>query len=76
MCIRDSYNGKLCTMVLDKKDYVIYINNLQYYLNKGMELLSVNRSIKFNQKPFVKPYINFNTATRAQSKTAFEKDFY
>lgn len=72
----EHYNRKLCTTLLDKKDYVVHVQNLKYYLNKGMELVRVNRVIKFHQKPFMKPYIDFNTAKRAQSKTPFEIEFY
>ena len=32
--------------------------------------------IKFNQKPWLKPYIDMNTKLRKKVKTNFEKDFF
>ena len=31
--------------------------------------------LEFNQSPFLKDYINFNTEKRKQVKNSFEKDF-
>ena len=35
-----------------------------------------NRTIKFNQKTQLKPYIDMNTKLRTEAKTDFEKDFF
>ena len=35
-----------------------------------------NRTIKFNQKAQLKPYIDMNTKLRTEAKTDFEKDFF
>ncbi len=32
--------------------------------------------VEFNQKPFLKPYIDFNTDKRKEAKNEFEKDFF
>lgn len=42
----------------------------------GLVLKTVHRVIKFRQKAFLKPYIDYNSKKRAESKNAFEKDFY
>jgi hypothetical protein len=41
-----------------------------------MKLMKVHRVLTFNQKAWLKPYIEFNTMKRQQAKNKFEKDFY
>ena len=36
----------------------------------------VHRVIEFNQKAWLKPYIDMNTTLRKKAKTNFEKDFF
>ena len=36
----------------------------------------MRRVIQFNQKTWLKPYINMNTKLRAVGKNDFEKDFF
>ena len=45
-------------------------------LNHGLILKKVYRVIKFNQKDWLKPYIDMNTELRQESKNNFEKDFF
>jgi len=35
----------------------------------------VHKGIKFNESPWLKPYINKNTALRTKASNNFEKDF-
>ena len=44
-------------------------------LNRGLVSKKVHRIIKFNQKAWLKPYINVNTDLRKKAKSDFEKDF-
>ncbi len=67
---------KLVPNLHDKKKYVLYYRNLQYYLSQGMVLETIHRVISFDQKAWMKPYIELNTYMRTQATTAFEKDFY
>ena len=56
--------------------YVIHIRALKQALNHGLILKSINRAIQFNQKPWLKPYIDMNTKLRKEAKNEFEKDFF
>ena len=50
---------------LDKKtEYVIHIRNLKQALNHGLILEKIHRVINFNQKAWLKPYIDMNTKLR------------
>ena len=55
---------KLVTNLQDKTEYVIHIRNLKQALNHGLILKKVHREIKFNQKFWLKPYIDMNTNLR------------
>ena len=45
-------------------------------MNYGLVLKKVHRVIKFNQKAWLKPYIDLNTELRQKVKNNFEKDFF
>ena len=59
----------------DKKEYVIHIRNLKQALNHTLELKKVHRVTKFNQKAWLKSYIDMDTELRKNAKNDFEKDF-
>ena len=66
---------KLVANLHDKTEYVIHIANLKQALNNGLILKKVHRVIKFNQKAWLKPYIDMNTKLTQKAKSNFEKDF-
>ena len=68
--------NKLLFNVNDKKNYVVHIKALKQALNYGLILKKVDRVIQFNQKGWLKPYINMNTKLRTEAKNDFEKDFF
>ena len=67
---------KLVTNLRDKTRYVLCIRNLKQSLNHGLALKRVHRVIKFNQKAWLKPYVDMNTKLRQKAKNNFEKDSF
>ena len=67
---------KLICSLYDKKNYVDHISSLKQALNHGLILKKVHRVIKFNQRSWLKEYIDMNTECRMNAKNDFEKDFY
>ena len=66
---------KLVCNLLNKKKFVVHINALKQALNHGLKLRKIHIVIKFNQKEWLKPYIDMNTELRKEAKHDFEKDF-
>ena len=48
----------------NKTEHAIHIKNLKEALNHGLILKQVHRVIKFNQKAWIKPYIDMNIKLR------------
>ena len=48
---------------------------LKQAMNHGLVLKKVHRVVQFNQKAWLKPYIDMNTKWRPEAKNDFEKDF-
>jgi len=67
---------KLVPNLMSKKNYVVHYRNLQQYLALGLRVTKIHRVLEFEQKPFMKSYIELNTELRKKAKTDFEKDFF
>ena len=52
---------KLIPTLRDKKEYVLYYCNLQLYLDLCLKIKKVHRVLEFDQSPWLKQYIDFNT---------------
>ena len=66
---------KLVCNLHDKKNYVVHISILKLALDHGLKLRKVHRVIEFNQKAWLKEYIDVNTELRKNAANDFEKDF-
>ena len=67
---------KLICSIENKENYVIHIRALKQALNHGLKLKKAHLVIKFNQKAWLKPYIDRNTKLRTNAKKEFEKNFF
>ena len=60
----------------DKSSYIVHIINLKQALDHGLVLKKVHKVIQFNQKAWLKPYIDMNIKLRTEAKSDSEKDFF
>ena len=78
MCDRIEINGveKLVPNLRDKKSNVIHIQALNQVLQHGLRLDRIHRAIDFDQSPWLKTYMDFNTQLRTAATNDFVKDFF
>ena len=74
--LKPSATPKLVSDLREKQHYKIHYSNLKYVLSLGVELVAVHRVVRFQQKPWLKPYIDHNNRRRGECSSASEKDFY
>ncbi len=67
---------KLVPNLEPKRKYVMHYQNLQLYLSLGMKLVNIHRVLWFDQSPWLKKYIDFNTLQRTLATSEFAKDFF
>ena len=59
---------KLICNIEDKEKYVVHIKVLKQALNHGLVLKKVHRVIQFNQKDWLKPYVDMNTKLTTEAE--------
>ena len=67
---------KLIPNLRSKEKYILHYRNLKLYLSLGMKLTKIHRALSFDQTPWLKSYIDFNTVQRTAARNYFEKDFF
>ena len=67
---------KLICNLFNKKKNMVHINSLKQALNHGLKLKKIHRVIEFNQKEWLKLYIDMNTELRKLAENDFEKDLF
>lgn len=72
----DTDTEKLCGTLLDKRKYVVHLDLLLFYLRHGLVLKHVHRVLLFKERPWLEPYIRFNTERRAVATNKAAKEFY
>ena len=60
----------------NKSRYVLHFRNLQLYMSLGLRPTAVHRALRFDQSPWIEPYIRKNTELRKKATSDFEKDLY
>ena len=68
--------SELVASLNDKTRYVIHEMNLRKTVDSGLILNKIHRVVEFNQKPWMKDFIDFNINKRKESKNEFEKGFF
>ena len=63
---------KLLATFYTRRKYVVLLDNLKYYLQKGLKLIKIRRAIKFTQKDFLNEFITKITKLRSEALTDFE----
>ena len=68
--------SKLICDQTNKEFYIVHYRNLKFYLRMGMIIKKVHKIVSFDQSPWLKPYIDYNTQKRTQASSDFEKDYH
>jgi len=67
---------KLIPNLNNKEKYIVHHQLLKLYESLGLKVKKVHKGIKFYESPWLKPYIDKNTALRTKASNNFEKYFF
>ena len=67
---------KLAPNLLNKKRYIVHHKALRCYLKYGLVLKKIHRGVSYEEKAFMKPYIDLNTKMRIEARNDFEVMFF
>ena len=72
-------NTKLVPHLKEHKNYVVTLKVLQQAVELGVKITKLHRIVSYDQKAWMKPYIDHNVAKRCAAKKAGNKtmaDYY
>ena len=67
---------KLVPNLYPKSHYIVHYINLKFYLSHGLKLTKIHRILRFQQEPWLKSFITFNTLQRSLATSKFSKDLF
>lgn len=67
---------KLTSNFFDKLNYIVLYDTLKFYLKRGMKLAKIHRIVKFDQAPWMKPFVEYNISQRQKAVSKFGSDFF
>jgi len=68
--------SKLVSNLRDKTRYVTHYRCLQFYLAHRLKLIHIHRIVAFDQRPFMRPFIEYCNDQRKKATTDFESGLY
>ena len=73
-----SYHGtqKLLLTHYPKQRYIVHSRALCYYVEKGLRITRCHRAILFQQRAFMKEYVDYHTTQRSQATTISKKNLH
>jgi hypothetical protein len=74
-----TYVNKCPKLIADftvEKKYVLHYKTLALYLKHGLKLKKIHRILQFRQKPFMKSFIEFNSARRSEATNRFDQNLF
>ena len=67
---------KLIPNLYNKEKYVVHHETLKLYVKYGLKITKIHRGITFQERAWLKDYIDMNTRLRTMSKNNFESNFF
>jgi hypothetical protein len=64
---------KLVNNLKNKINYTVHYLTLKLYIKLGLKVTRVHRILGFYQKPWMRPFVDFNVRERAAAKTEFDR---
>ena len=63
---------KLLATLEDKKNYVVHIRNLKFYMDLGIKLIKIHQILKYNHSCWMAKYIDKCITLRKESTNEFD----
>ena len=68
---------KLMETLFDKSHYVCHYSILKFFVQQGLQVTKLHKTLHFRQTYFLKPYVDLNTSLRQQPGISdFKKNFF